>query len=242
LKFVKNVNILHVLQTVMYYNNLFPDWSQNKNMEIWNLYSGKKYKIKMTKQYTNYDFLKYICDTLSIKMKNNIFVYDLETDGTDFINPEIIERHFVELYLNYVPSSGVVKANVKLDSFITGLTGITNKMLMNGDDPKVLKLDMDMIYRYCEKPTFIAHNGNSFDHRLMMQKGLLSDRLGQFLDSRSIISMVYTKCDLGKKKLEEIYGTITGKTVMDAHRAKCDVDMLVGIFRVLGLELCYFRK
>jgi len=247
LKFVKNVGILHVLQTLMYYNNLFPNWGQEMKIEIWNLYTGKKYKITMTKKYTNFDFLKYICDALKIKMVNNVFVYDLETDGTEFANPQIIERHFQELYLDFVPSSGLIKIDKILGSFITKLTGITNKMMEKGDKPAKLKYDMDMIYKYCQKPIFVAHNGNSFDHRIMLQKKLLSEELtGKFLDSKSLISMIYDDDNLQKKKLCEIYEIVTGKDLTNvlktsnAHRAEFDVMLLVGIFKVLKLKLCHF--
>jgi DNA polymerase III epsilon subunit-like protein len=247
LKFVKSVGILHVLQTLMYYNNLFPNWKEDMRLEIWNLYSGKKYKITLAKKYTNYDFLKYVCDALKIKMVNNVFVYDLETDGTEYVNPEIIERHFQELYLNFVPSSGLVKAEKKLKSFITKLTGITNRMVERGDDKSKLKNDMDMIYKYCHKPTFVAHNGNSFDHRIMLQKGLLNDEAtGKFLDSKSLIAMIYDDDNLHKKKLGELYQIVTGKdlttvsSTLNAHRAEFDVLLLVGIFKALRLKLCDF--
>jgi len=235
-----------VLQTLMYYNNLFPDWKEEMKLEIWNLYSGKKYKITLAKKYTNYDFLKYVCDALKVKMVNNIFVYDLETDGTEYVNPEIIERHFQELYLDFSPSTGLVKADKKLKSFITKLTGITNRMMERGDNKSKLKSDMDMIYRYCHKPIFVAHNGNSFDHRIMLQKGLLNDELsGKFLDSKSLISMI-SENDLQKKKLGEIYEIVTGKdlasvsTTLNAHRAEFDVLLLIGIFKALKLKLNHF--
>lgn len=235
LKFVTQITISHVLQVMMYYNNLYPDWKQEKKIYITNLFTGIQYQIIISKQYTNYDFLKYICDTLSIKMTNNIFVYDLETDGTDFHNPDIIERHFVELFLGYVPSSGLIKTKKRIPEFITKLTGIDNDMLINADMLDVFIYDMQTIYKYCEKPSFIAHNGNSFDHRLLKQKGILKESDSHFLDSKSIIPMVCVMDNLHRATLEEIYQMIVGKKCLSAHRAEADVMMLVKIFRKLGL-------
>jgi len=247
LKFVKSVGVLHILQTLMYYNNLFPDWKQEMKLEIWNLYTGKRYKIALTKRYTNFDYLKYVCDALKTKLTNNVFMYDLETDGTEYVNPEIIERHFQELYLGFVPSSGLINIGKPLGTFITKLTGITNKMIRRGDDPDTFKSDMDTIYRYCRKPIFIAHNGNSFDHRIMLHKKLLNAELsGKLLDSKSMISMICDNDKLQKKKLTEIYEIVTGKSLVDvsstlsAHRAEFDVLLLIHIFKHLNLKLCNF--
>ena len=143
--------------------------------------------------------------------------------------------------MDFVPSAGLIKSEKILPEFITELTNITEMMLVNADNPDVLEKDMKQIYEYCDIPTFIAHNGNSFDHRLMKQKGLLLTYSSKFLDSKSIIHMLYAKSDLTGAKLVNIYEIIMGHKPRIAHRAKADVMMLVHILRKLNMKLTDFN-
>ena len=74
LKFCKNINIKHILQVLLYNNNYY----FKNNMEIWNLYDGKKYIINFNDNIWNFNC--YLCDILQIKMNNNIFILDIETN------------------------------------------------------------------------------------------------------------------------------------------------------------------
>ena len=50
---------------------------------------------------------------------------------------------------------------------------------------------MDSIFTYCENPIFVAHNGNSFDHKLLLQKQILKPNKCRLLDSRIILRLFF---------------------------------------------------
>jgi thymidine kinase len=252
IKFIKHITVTHIIQLLLYYNNLYPNWQsiQPKKLELWNLYDGIKYVITIDKNLNNYTILKFLCDILNIKMKNNVFAYDLETTGliehshgiTFF--PDIIERHFQELYLDYVPSSGLIKPPFPLSKLVENITGIKNSELnklasqdLIDKDLSRFKNEIDEIYKYCDRPIFIAHNGNSFDHKILMQKNIIDTSKCRTMDSKMIIRLFYNDgIDLFNKKLEFIYNTVVGKEITGAHRASVDVQMMIEIFHKLNIS------
>ena len=99
-------------------------------------------------------------------------------------------------------------------------------MLKKAENKKVFKEDLKRIFDYCEKPKFMAHNGSVFDHRILFRD--LNQE--QLLDSRYIIRMLYHE-DTLKLNLSETYKLITGKEVINCHRAKDDVKMMIEILK-----------
>ena len=71
------------------------------------------------------------------------------------------------------------------------LTGINNKMVKKGDNKKIFIKEIKEIFDYCSNPKFIAHNGSTFDHKILF--GRLPNFLNssdQLLDSKYIIRML----------------------------------------------------
>lgn len=240
IKFVKNITSKYIMQILLYYNNIFPDWKKRKNLELWNLYEGKIYKINFNNHFTNYDILKLLCRNLKIRMYDNIFIYDLETTGREIDNLDIIERYFEEYNLKFSPSSGLIKINYPLSFNIINLTHITdNDLIKNGENFSKFKEDMLEIFKYCDNPILIAHNGHTFDHKILQSKELINTDEGnkcRILDSRTIIRMFYTGKDLWKYCLGDMYREIIGKGKENTHRAKVDVEIMVEIFEKLGIK------
>ena len=48
IKFTNSLDLKHIIQVLLYYNNLFPDWSKEKELYILNLKQGIKYKINIS--------------------------------------------------------------------------------------------------------------------------------------------------------------------------------------------------
>lgn len=226
IKFTKSFHIKQAFQVLLYYNNVIPDWCKNYELEIINFYTGKIYKLKFDKDIKNYDLLKSLVDITKIKLKNTLFCYDLETTGLDIDNLEIIERYFEEYNLNFVPSEGLIKPKYYISDEISNITKITNKMLEKGDNLFKFNHELKQIFNYCDKPKFMAHNGSVFDHRILFKK-LSPDQL---LDSRYIIRLLYHQ-DTLKLNLSDTYKLITGKDVINCHRAKDDVKMMIEILK-----------
>ena len=234
-KFTKTVSIKHIIQVLLYYNNLHPDWKKEKKLEIWNLQQGKKYKIDLNGDFTNYDIMKIICDVTNKKMERNLFVYDLETTGLDTRCCKIIDRYFEEYNLGFVASEGLIKIDERIPSDVVELTGITNKMIREeGVSERVFRKEIEEIFKYCKDPQFMAHRGNGFDHLVMYNYKLFPKK--EYLDSNSIINL-HTREKVSKLKLSDTYKVIMGKeNEYGAHRAKPDVKMVIDILRKIGYQ------
>lgn len=234
-KFTKSFNHLHIFQLLLYYNNLFPLWDKQMNLEIWNLYNGTKYTINIDKKYKHTKLNEFLCETFGMKMKHKVYVYDLETTGLSTDTCDIIERHFVDYFDNSVISTGLIKSKEPLSEFISNLTGITDKDFINSDkDITNFKSDINKIFRLCENPIFIAHNGNNFDHKVLKQQNILNEEKCILLDSREMINSCYNSSTYNKK-LGDIYKMIIGYEKKNTHRADTDTDMIVEIFKKLDI-------
>jgi DNA polymerase III epsilon subunit-like protein len=220
---------------LLYYNNLFPKWDKDIKLEIWNLYEGKIYSITINEKLKNYMLNEYLCDTFQIKMKNKIFIYDLETTGLD-ITCDIIERHFIDFDDNRVVSTGLINPHRLLDPVIIELTGIKNEDFDNSDDNlDKFKGEIKRLHQLCEDPIFIAHNGDRFDHLILQYRKILDTSRCRLLDSREIISICRQETNLYNKKLSETYEIIMGFKKENIHRAKEDTDMIIEIFKKSGI-------
>ena len=219
---------------LLYYNNLIPDWKEKYELEIINFYTGKIYKIKFNDSFNNYDLLKSYVDITQTKIMNTLFCYDLETTGLDIEKLEIIERYFEEYNLGFVPSEGLIKPSFYISDEISSITKITNQMLKNAESIHIFKNELRNIFNYCDKPKFMAHNGSVFDHRILFK----SLNQQQLLDSRYIIRLLYHQ-DTLKLNLSETYKLVTGNEVINCHRAKDDVKMMIEILKKINYsEIC----
>jgi DNA polymerase III epsilon subunit-like protein len=234
IKFTKSFHIKQAFQLLLYYNNLIPDWKEKYELEIVNFYTGKIYKIKFHDCFNNYDLLKSYVDITQTKIKNTLFCYDLETTGLNIEKLEIIERYFEEYNLGFVPSEGLIKPSFYISDEISSITKITNQMLENAESIHIFKNELRNIFNYCEKPKFMAHNGSVFDHRILFK----SLNQQQLLDSRYIIRLLYHQ-DTLKLNLSETYKLVTGNEVINCHRAKDDVKMMIEILKKINYSEIY---
>ena len=230
IKFTSQLQNKHIYQLVMYYNNKYPDWSKDIQLQIYNLYMGVIFTVNLSSINT-WMLNRTICEIGDVKIMNPVFVYDLETTSLDTYNCKIIQRHFEEYDLGYIPSSGYVKTSEPLYHHITGLT--TSFLKKNGDDYTKFKEEMECIMKYCYNPVFIAHNGNSFDHKIMIENYKLFPPFTKTDDSKQIIRVLCNTFDTKNYKLEQIHNNLF-KEKMIAHDAKDDVRMVIKILKKIG--------
>jgi len=190
-------------------------------------------------QFMNYELLKLLSIVLKHKLENMIFFYDLETSGllTSGEKIDIIDRHFEEYTTSCVPSSGLIKPYYHkcLNYEIVKLTGITDENLKEfGCNINDFYEEIEDIFLYCNNPIFVAHNGNSFDHKLLLQKQILKPNKCRLLDSRVILRL-FLENDVSNKSLSIIFESLFGYTPI-AHRANSDVKMLLLIFKKLKIN------
>lgn len=241
LKFTSSIDIKYIIQVLLYYNLYHHDWINEKDIEIWNLRDGYKYKVIFDNNFTAWDLNCFICDVLDVKMKNNIIMFDLETNITvkrETFNPieehEIIDRYFYEYNFNSIVSCGYIKPKTKLNEFITNLTGITNEDLINADNNyDNIKNDMNKILKYCDKPLFIGHNSNNFDLKVLEYNKILN--LENILKADSSIFLRQFNIGCKTNKLIDHYNFIFNTIVEQSHQAKGDTMMIVEICKKLNL-------
>ena len=237
LKFTKAFRPEYIYQLLLYYNNVYPKWNIPPQLEIMNLFTGENTVISISSTLTNRDLNYFLCHTFNIKMERNIIVYDLETTGLDTKTCEIIERYMYDMSLNYVLSEGLIIPSAPIAPNISYLTGITDKLIAEHGEPRInFEREMNRILNYYYKPTFIAHNGKIFDHKILKRCRILNDNDHNFLDSKIIIHN-NSEEQLWKLDLEELYIHIVGRDEnKTTHRAKDDTIMILEIFDKLRID------
>jgi len=235
LKFSNNTNIKHILQVLLYNNNYF----FKKTMVIYNLKTGIKYTIIFN---TNlWEFNCFLCDVLETQMENNIFILDIETntintddDFTEPQNTEIIDRYIHEYNFNSTISNGLIKNKHKLTT--SHITKIYDNDLLNADENySIFKEDVNNLFKYCQNPIFIAHNGKRFDFPILEYHNILNKTNYNFkiIDTLYLFRLHINDYN-GSNKLIELHNTICKKDIIQLHRAKEDVILLLDIFNTLN--------
>lgn len=239
LKFVKRVSDKHVIQTLLYYNNLYYNWSSIQDIEIWNFLDGCQYKIQFENGFTNWQLNCFLCKILDIQMTNNVFMLDLETNTIDEnvpftqdYNNEIIDRYVYEYNLKCCVSDGLIKNKHKLVT--THVHHITELNLIRAE-PDIIKFKQDVqtIMKYCKNPLFIAHNGNRFDFKILYYYGILDQTLIETLDSAIFLRLFIQNSP--SNKLVDLYNTLFCENYIQEHRAKSDTMMIAKICERLQL-------
>jgi DNA polymerase III epsilon subunit-like protein len=243
-KFVKNVSLIHHLQVFFY--NLIKNNRIDKleKMYIINFYEGFKFKINISNKdkINTFNILLKLSKILNTKLKNLYIMYDLETTGLiddeKNIYPEIIDRYFYEINLNCVIDEGLVKTTNKLPEIIIKLTNINDDMLdKEGIKQEDFYSNFIELNSNFEEPTYLAHNGNHFDHKIMCHYELLSYDKVKFLDTRQIIINFTKNYEKEVKgKLTEMYKVIMDKEPVVAHRAEADVKLVIDILNKLDIK------
>ncbi len=232
LKFVNDISIKHDLQTILYYNNLYPDWSNKSNIEIINLKSGVCKSVRLTHSITPWIFNIFICKATKQRMVNNVIVCDLETNTIDPFgdpfspfNTEIIDRHFFEYNLRCPVSTGLVRNNYPITN--SEVHGIEESHLNDADDFSDLKNEMNTISEFCRTPTLIAHNGNRFDFKVLEYHEVMPKDIVK-VDSIPLINHL-TNSRIKSNSLIQQYNAIFNCNCQQLHRAKEDVDLIIDI-------------
>jgi hypothetical protein len=240
LKFVKTISDKHIIQTLLYYNNLHYNWLHKKEIEIWNLLDGHKYIIQFENDFNNWNLNCFLCKILDIKMVNNVFMLDLETNTKDAnvsfmydYNNEIIDRYVYEYNLKCCVSDGLIKNKHKLVT--SDIHHIIESDLLHAEpDITKFKHDIQDIMKYCEYPLFIAHNGNRFDFKILYYYNILNKEKIKTLDS--VVFLRLFNKNSPSNKLIDLYNSLFHDNYEQEHRAKSDTMMIVKICEKLELE------
>ncbi len=242
LKFSQTSMERFVDQILMYYMIYDPTLTAPISLELWNILRGEKMIIRFDPtKIQRVLLMQILAKAIGQKLRNMIFIYDLETTGLLYTNGvvDIIERHVEEYGSRSVWSAGLMRPQtIPFIPFeVTRITGITKEMVIKeGDTLAEMKEEFENIFRYCEKPTFVAHNGNSFDHKILVEKGLVDPDQCKFIDSKLLLRLLIGNAAIADKPLGQIYQYYFPSPAdqIGSHRAASDVEMLIRIFQKIG--------
>ena len=239
IKCCESFDASHVYQLLLYYNNLFPKWDVEKKLTIWNVLKGDVYTITVD----HIDPFKFLCvlsDMSGLKLNNISICYDLETTGLDRETCNIIDICCIEYNLGFEIINTLVNPDEKIPVEVVKLTHITDDMVQTQG---IKSLDFYKKFKdimsYFNKPKFIAHNGNYYDHPIMKRLKLFPDTFKhdiELFDSKNIINVLIK--DKKSLKLTELYKDIFNVIIIpyDAHNAQPDVLMMIAILKRLNFK------
>lgn len=235
-KFSREIQMSHAIQVLGYAEMLGGRDVGRWTTEVWSLRTGERAYVEAdTDAETRWKVYALFSDVIDKPLQQTCFVYDLETTGVNVTTCEIIDIHVQDFQTGIVPVSSLVQPmRLPLPVEITALTGISTDDV--ADQPTVTSIARrleDALSR-CHHPKLIAHNGNTFDHRIIER---VMPRLRfEKLDSLSFVSDLLCDRKLPNKKLMTVYQELGGSCPGQSHRAKADVDMLIYILDQFNLS------
>ena len=168
-------------------------------------------------------------------MKPPVYLYDLETTGLDVMRCEITDRHFWDPWNDHVASSGLVKIQGTIPPEVVSITGITDDMAASGDDLETFLGDMRALFdkHKGQTVTFVAQNGDRFDHLILRRLDVWEMGPCRLLDSRWFLG-AFQKGP--SRSLGGLYRDICGVEAPVVHRARADVIMMAEMITKAAAE------
>lgn len=91
-----------------------PNAFSSKTLKIVNIATCQIHEVSFNKEVSYVKLLMFLADITKFKLRNRVFIYDLETTGLEHTS-DIIQRHCVDFSTNSVASSGYIKHEVPLN-------------------------------------------------------------------------------------------------------------------------------
>ncbi len=254
-----------LLYNFCYYNKLGQvDKLFSNKFKIVNLLTGLEHHIIMNITPTNmFNLLIILADVGNLSINDLNLVYDLET--TDIIDqskpldykpadgfrtdtykknnkffqkkyPEITEIAIKDYDTGMILLNTLVKPVKIITPAVQKITGISQSMLENKPDIKIIRLILDNKMKNFNNCKMLAHNGKRFDDQIIIYDKLVDTNKVSFLDTLSVIPIhLPSNIKLDCKSLESMYAKLFG-TTFSAHRAMSDVNALIKIMRHLNIS------
>ncbi len=238
LKFSKNTTKKNVMELILqsYIND--NKW-KNPKIEIWNFYQGEKYIINMNMEQINkYLLLNLLSLALKKKLKNMIFIYDIEIENFDKKNGiprEIVQRHLQEIELELVISNGFVTPKYEYNK----KNYYQKEKLLDADEVEDVKKEFESIFERCDNPLLISHNLALWDEDIFATYNIFNEKDGRFkkmmlVDSQELLSMYINK-NLAESEIIDIYQHLFKKELTNTI-SENNVIMLKEILIHFGLD------
>lgn len=247
-----------------YYNNSNNDQDilYSNKFKILNLLTGlEHYVIIKISPMNMFKLLLTLAQTGNLSFDKLNLVYDLETtdrikqaglSNTKLVGPNLEcyfkdSKYYATVYPEIMEISikdydtGLVIMNTLVSTKrppveeVQKITNITPAMLKGKPTFIEMKQTLDSITKHFTNCNLMAHNGNSFDNKIMRFNKLFDPNKTNFLDTINIIPMhlpLGTK--LESKSMGNLYQYFFGKKFI-AHRAMNDVIALIKIMKHLKI-------
>ncbi|ANB50789.1 putative ATP-dependent DNA helicase [Powai lake megavirus] len=235
----------------------------NNGFKIINLLTGLEHRLIIEISPENmFNLLIILADVGNLSFNNFNLVYDLET--TDRIKrrgpfiqkpiiprsdvyqiksqyyatvyPEIIEIAVRDYDTGMVLINTLVKPTSEIKFEVQKITKIKPTMLLGKPNIDNIRTILTNKMKNFQNYVMLAHNGSSFDNKIMTYYNLVDSQKVSYIDTMSIIPLhLPYGIKLDSKKLSNIYYKLFGKKFV-AHRAMNDVDALVRIMKYLKID------
>ena len=157
---------------------------------------------------------------MKIKLSNPICFFDLETTGINISKDRIVEISILKVYPNSNKESRtwLVNPEISIPSEVSKIHGITNEMVINEPNFKVIGSQVKEMINNCDLGGF---NSNKFDIPLLAEAFLRSN-IDFDLEKIKCIDVQNIFHKMEKRTLGAAYKFYCKIDLIDAHSSKAD--------------------
>lgn len=157
---------------------------------------------------------------MKIKLSKPICFFDLETTGINISKDRIVEISILKVYPNSNKESRtwLVNPEISIPSEISKIHGITNEMVINEPNFKLIGSQVKEMINNCDLGGF---NSNKFDIPLLAEEFLRSN-IDFDLEKIKCIDVQNIFHKMEKRTLGAAYKFYCKKDLIDAHSSKAD--------------------
>ena len=157
---------------------------------------------------------------MKIKLSKPICFFDLETTGINISKDRIVEISILKVYPNSNKESRtwLVNPEISIPSEVSKIHGITNEMVINEPNFKVIGSPVKEMINNCDLGGF---NSNKFDIPLLAEEFLRSN-IDFDLEKIKCIDVQNIFHKMEKRTLGAAYKFYCKKDLIDAHSSKAD--------------------
>jgi hypothetical protein len=202
-------------------------------IEVWNFYTGERIQILLNwKELDSFLFMRILSSALKKKLKNMIWIYDVEMVGDSLEKADIVQIHMEDFYSKrvylstYCAPYGVENIVKYYDS-----DKLLSRDAKNIDE---WREDIQLVLDVCEKPLFISHNADLYDQHLFQKEGLFV-KGEKVIDTRILLQYYMENKELAKEELYVLFSEIFGYE-MDETKCENQVKMLRKLLEHFGIQ------
>ena len=157
---------------------------------------------------------------MKIKLSKPICFFDLETTGINISKDRIVEISILKVYPNSNKESRtwLVNPEISIPSEVSKIHGITNEMVINEPNFKLIGSQVKEMINNCDLGGF---NSNKFDIPLLAEEFLRSN-IDFDLEKIKCIDVQNIFHKMEKRTLGAAYKFYCKKDLIDAHSSKAD--------------------